>query len=122
MKHPNHEIQKKQDEFLKQCPENQREFHAKLFRIGNATYKYYELASLPEEKILKSYYLEWLEGLPDDFSLYMKKQGFEKCKSVLSFRRYINEREDIGLDEYLKTHLSEEDYTTYKIIEERTKE
>jgi len=44
----------------------------------------------------------------------MKKQGFEACKSTLPFTRYVNERRDIGMDEWMKQHLSEEDYKTYK--------
>lgn len=28
MKHPNSKCQKQQDDFLKQCPEEEREFHA----------------------------------------------------------------------------------------------
>ncbi len=38
MKHPDPKIQKKQEEFLKNCPPKDREFHARLFRIGNTSY------------------------------------------------------------------------------------
>ena len=40
MKHPNPLIQKKQDEFLNNWPDGEREYHARIFRIGNASIHY----------------------------------------------------------------------------------
>lgn len=121
MKHPNIQCQKKQEEFLKNCPPEEREFHARLFRYGNATYRYHQHAANPRNtESLKLYYEEWLEGLQKldpDFALIMEKQGFEKCKTIMSFTRYVNERTDIGLDEWLKEHLSEDDYNYYRELQ-----
>ena len=114
MIHPNPQIQKKQRDFLLQCPTNEREYHASIFRIGNATIIYHQLASNTSPSMLKSFYLEWLEGLTPNVREDMEKKGFDYCKTVLPFSRYVNERKDIGMDEWMKQHLSEEDYNTYK--------
>lgn len=122
MKHPNPDCQESQAEFLRNCPEEQREFHERMFRIGNATYIYHQQVESLNDKELYPYYLEWLEGLPAHISADMKNRGFEQCKFALSFTRYVNERKDIGLDEWMKEHLSEEDYKFTKEVEERNKE
>jgi len=114
MVHPNEKIRKNQSDFLNQCPLNDREFHATLFRIGNAAYIYHQLACDTSDKMLESYYYEWLDGLPAKIKEYMKEQGFERCQSVLPFTRYVNERTDIGMDELMKEHLSKEDYKFWK--------
>lgn len=111
MKHPDPNCQKKQEEFLKNCPPEEREFHARFFRYGNAVYRFHQLANAPRNKdSLKLYYEEWLQGLPLNIAEDMEKKGFEQCKSITSFTRYVNERCDIGLDDWLKLNLSEEDY------------
>lgn len=115
MKHPNAECQKMQEDFLKNCPKEDREFHARLFRYGNAAYTYHQLAKAPRNKdSLKFYYEEWLQGLPPNIATDMKKKGFEGCKMALPFTRYVNERTDIGMDEWMKEHLSDDDYSYYK--------
>lgn len=115
MKHPDPTTQTKQEHILKNCPPEEREFYEKFFRIGNAMYRYQQLATVPKNKdFLKQYYEEWLEGLPMNIARDMKEKGFEECKTMLSFTRYVNERTDIGLDEWMKEHLSEKDYISYK--------
>jgi len=114
MVHPDEQIQKKQSDFLNQCPLSEREDHATLFRIGNASYIYHQLAHDTSVNLLESYYDEWLDGLPPNIMKRMKEQGFEKCKSMLPFTRYVNERKNVGMDEWMKEHLSEADYKEYK--------
>jgi len=114
MDHPNQQIQKNQEEFLKQCPENERDFHASLFRIGNASIIYHQRANEQNLPKLEIYYLEWLQGLPSNIRASMENKGFEECKTMLPFTRYVNERDDIGMDEWMRNHLSEEDYKFYK--------
>lgn len=115
MKHPDPKCQQKQEDFLKSCLPEEQEFHARIFRIGNTLYRYHQIADIPRNKdSLKLYYEEWLQGLPANIAADMKKKGFEQCKTILWFTRYVNERTDIGLDEWMKEHLSEEDYNYYK--------
>ena len=114
MEHPNPECRKKQQEFLKNCPPEERELHARLFRYGNAAYVYHQLAKAPQNKdSLKLYYEEWLQGLPPNIAEDMKKKGFEVCRTMFPFTRYVNERADIGMRDWMKEHLSEEDYNYY---------
>ena len=114
MLHPDKSIQKKQRDFLLQCPESEREYHARMFRIGNATIIYHQLAASNNDTTLEIYYREWLAGLPPALMQHMQQQGFEACKSMLPFTRFVNERKDYGLDDWLKQHLSEDDYNSYK--------
>lgn len=100
MKHPNPKLQSYQEEFLEKCSPKEREYHARLFRYGNAAYIYHQLADVAKNKdSLKLYYEEWLQGLPSYIAVDMKKKGFEQCKSLFPFTRYVNERTDIGMDE-----------------------
>lgn len=114
MKHPNPEMQKNQENFLNQCPEKDRAFHEQLFRIGNAAYVYHQQAQT-ENKVTEEYFYEWLEGLPQNVRKVMENKGFEACKSVLSFTRYVNERSDIGMDDWMKKYLSEDDFNAWKM-------
>ncbi|MEM6844644.1 MAG: hypothetical protein AAF632_20675 [Bacteroidota bacterium] len=44
MKHPNSDTQQHQEAFLKNCPDDQREFHARMFRVGDAALHYHRQA------------------------------------------------------------------------------
>lgn len=114
MKHPNVEQQIAQEDFLKNCPEADRNYHARLFRIGNAAYCYHQLAVSTSYDRLKFYYNEWLQGLSGDFKVFAEKQGLEKCRTMLPFTRYVNERKDNPMGQFMKEHLSEDDYNYYK--------
>jgi hypothetical protein len=120
MKHPNKEQQKNQEAFLLKLPKEEREEHARLFRFGNAAYIYHQEAENLEPT--ETDFKEWLTGLPENMRNDMKNKGFESCKSVLSFSRYVMEKNDIGMEEWMKKHLSKDDYNEYyKIIEQRKK-
>jgi hypothetical protein len=114
MNHPDETCRKNQEEFLKNCPDEDREHHAQLFRVGNAAFHYHRLADLVDDERLNFFFEEWLEGLPTNIRADMQKRGFDECKSSLPFTRYVNERVDIGMDEWMKQHLSDEDYVMYK--------
>jgi len=110
MKHPIAEQNKNQRQFLEQLESDQeREFHAKMFRIGNASYCYYQMAQT-EVDLTSEDFKEWLEGLPDIIKSDMSKKGFESCKTNLSFRRYVLEKSDYGMDEWMKENLSKADF------------
>lgn len=117
MKHPNPDIQKYQAQFLADCPAEQREFHARMFRLGNADYFYHQEASFQQTPTLADYE-HWLEGLPENIRQVMQTKGFEECKTALPFTRHVMERRDIGMADWMKKHLSEEDYQFWKKSEE----
>lgn len=120
MEHPNKEQRDNQKAFLESLPEHEREEHARLFRFGNASYRYHQMAQ--EMEPTENDFEEWLEGLPILIARDMRSKGFEKCKGVVSFTRYVIEKNDIGMDEWMKQNLNKEDYKVYtKTIEKRAK-
>lgn len=111
MEHPNIEQQERQKIFLDSLPENDREEHARLFRFGNTAYRYHSEAKSqePSEQDFK----EWLEGLPSNIADDMSSKGFDKCRNILSFTRYVMEKNDVGMEAWMKNNLSDEDYNHY---------
>lgn len=121
MEHPNRKQRENQAELLAQLPEEQRDEHARLLRFGNAAYVYYRKAQ--EMEPTEEDFDEWLEGLPRNIREDMEIQGFELCNGILSFQRYVMEKNDIGMGEWMLKNLGEEDYKAYiNTIEERKKQ
>jgi len=112
MEHPNKQQRENQAKLLEQLPEGEREEHARLLRFGNAAYIYHRQAENLEPT--EEDFNEWLEGLPENVREDMEMQGFELCKGVLSFRRYVMEKNDIGMGEWMRKNLSEDDYKGYQ--------
>jgi hypothetical protein len=118
MKHPNKKQRDSQAKFLAELPEEHRADHARLFRFGNACYIYHLEAENQEPT--ETDFNEWLTGLPENIRNDMEIRGFDACKSVLSFTRYVMEKNDIGMREWMQEHLGTDDYNEYcKIIEEK---
>jgi hypothetical protein len=119
MEHPNKKQQECQKGFLEGLPEEQRHKHARLLRFGNASYIYHQQADEFEPN--ETDFEEWLTGLPKNIRNDMEMMGFELCRGVLSFSRYIMEKNDIGMKEWMKTHLSKDDYHEYCKLTETIK-
>lgn len=88
---------------------------AQQLRWGNATYCYYHYHDIP---VTETDYLEWLEGLPPRPQAAMRALGFEDNKEALPLRRYVLEKNDIGLSEFLKVVLSPTDWSDYQATSE----
>ncbi len=114
MTHPDEERNKAQAKFLAGCLPEDRRFHELMFMVGNATYRYHQEARKFEPTIED--WSEWIEGLEDPIKSAMQLKGFEKSKSILSFTRYVMEKNDVGLEEYLKQSLSQKDFEDYQTI------
>lgn len=143
MRHPIEKYNQIQAEELAKKPEEEREFWARMNRIGNAAYCYQfqfnEVANtgpsegvthLPEdlvswltqrpsviqsnrkaEDLLRIYFEEYLEGLPNDRIRQLERtHGLEEAKRSWPFRRYVLERNDFGMNEFMRLNLSTEDY------------
>lgn len=116
VKHPEKNINLNQENFLENIPEKDKEYHSILFSYGNATVLYH---SLPIEATIEDYH-EWIEGLPEgNFKYDMQANGFEFCKSILPFSRYVREKNDIGMDRFIIDKLGEELYSKYKSLLDR---
>ncbi|RAK62427.1 hypothetical protein [Hymenobacter edaphi] len=105
-RHPLDKHHQAQLQALQQLPESQRAEMARLFRLGNATYRYQQLA---DGEVTEEDYHHWLEGLPDAFRKAMEKGGFEGSKRSLALRRHALERRDVGYSAFMQAILSPED-------------
>lgn len=108
--HPRHPLDKyhqSQLEFLAALPEAQRVYHARLFRLGNASYRYQQQAA---GEVTEDDFHHWLEGLPEKMRAAMERDGFEASKHSLPLRRHALERRDLGYDAFLQAILSPEDW------------
>jgi hypothetical protein len=114
MTHPDEECNKAQAKFLAECPPNDRRFHELMFIVGNATYRYHQEAKKFEPSVED--WSVWIEGLKEPIKKEMQRKGFEESKSILSFTRYVMEKNDVGLEEYLKQSLSPKDFEDYQSI------
>jgi hypothetical protein len=108
--HPRHPLEKHhqaQLAFLAALPAAQRAEHARLFRLGNATYRYQQQAA---GEVTEDDFHHWLAGLPEKMRLAMMRDGFEASKNSLPLRRHALERRDLGYDAFLQAILSPQDW------------
>ena len=119
MEYPNSKCRIAQTEYLSRLPEEERENKAREIRIGNASYIYHQQAIPIQENRLIMYYKEWLKGLHPNIARHMKILGFEACRTMLTFTRYVNERNDIGMRDWMKEHLSSSDFNYWQKLSEK---
>jgi hypothetical protein len=91
---------------LTALPEAQRASHTRLFRLGNATYRYQQQA---EGAVTRNDFCHLLESLPKQTRIAMEHDGFEASKNSLLLRHHVLERRDLGHDAFLQALLSPED-------------
>ncbi len=106
-RHPLAKHHQAQLAFLRALPAEQRPYHARLFRLGNATYRYQQLAA---GEVTEEDYRDWLEGLPAKMRDAIEQEGFEKSKGILGLRRHALERRDVGYAAFMQQLLSPEDW------------
>lgn len=111
-RHPDEGCHQSQTELLER-EENptERARLAQLLRWGNATYCFYHHHYI---EATEANYLEWLEGLPARPQAAMRALGFEAQKEALPLRRYVLEKNDIGLGDFLRVTLSPADWQAYE--------
>jgi len=109
VKHPITEKQIEQEKLLTLIPEDNVYFFCLVMSHTNACYIYYNRDIQPtfEE------YSEWLTGLSHTLRADMKALGFNTCKNMLSLRRFVLEKNDIGMEEFIKNLMGEHDYRAY---------
>ena len=108
-RHPFDEQHQAQLELLRNLPEDKRAYHARLFRLGNAAYRYQQQAE-GQVEVTEDDFQHWLEGLPEKMRAAMARDGFEKSKGAWPLRRHALERRDIGYDEFVRSMVSAEDW------------
>lgn len=66
------------------------------------------------QELLQTYFGEFLAGLPNQrVRDRMERGGVEEAKGNWSFRRYVLERNNFGMEEFMRLNLSQEDYTNW---------
>ena len=112
-RHPHDKYHQSQLEFLATLPEEQRAEHARLLRLGNASYRYQQQAV---GEITETDYLDWLEGLRPNVRRVVEQEGFEQSKSSLALRRHALERREQGYAAFMQAILSPEDWAYQQSI------
>lgn len=112
VKHPLEKYRQDQEAFLASCPPEERRYHELLFSYGNATYHYHQEAQ--DHAPTETDYQEWLEGLPPAMQPKMREKGFEECRTLLPFTRYVMEKNDVGMEAYVRELMGEEAYAAFK--------
>ncbi|AMJ64031.1 hypothetical protein [Hymenobacter sp. PAMC 26628] len=105
--HPKAAIHQQQLARLAGLPEQEREDEAQLLRVGNAAYRYHELADGHQTP---ADFEHWLAGLPLRMKEQMEQAGFEAVTGSWAFRRHILERRSIGYGEFMQLMLAREDW------------
>ena len=77
-----------------------------LIRIGTVANQYMRQPVFPTEVNFK----EWIDSLNEPMKSAFKEKGIEECRGVLNYRRFLLELEDNGMDEFMKSRLSAEDF------------
>ena len=73
-----------------------------------------------EPKMLeKDIFKEWISSLEGPMKSDFTGKGFEQSKTALPFRRYTLERNNQGMRDYMRFHLSAEDFEYYQITFEQ---
>jgi hypothetical protein len=106
MTHPIDSCNEAQQKFLSECPPEQRRMNELIFIVGNATYRYHQQAKDFNPTIKD--WEDWLEGLPENIRNYHHEEGFARSKGVLNFTRFVMEKNDVGLDQFLRDNIAPE--------------
>ena len=111
IRHPNPKLHANQTAFLERFSEPEKSEHAQLFRFGNASVLYY--TNTDQTGPTEEDYTDWLSGLPDNIRKDMMLKGYERCKSIVSLQRHALERRDMGMSEFMRKLLNDEDFEVW---------
>ena len=111
MEHPNLKCQLEQAEFLASCDPSTKDHHSALLRISNAIFIYHQKAKEYSPTIRD--WNEWLDNTKEPLKTAMQAIGFSGGRTTVPFRRFVLEKNDVGLDSFLKANLTSDDYQVY---------
>lgn len=84
----------------------------RLSHIGEVIVAYHKQIST--FKPTKGDYIMWIDSLREPMKTACEKKGFNHCLGHMNFVRFFLEFRDIGMFDYLKTHLSDDDFNFWK--------
>lgn len=87
------------------------DIESKLLRIGEAVKRYY--SPLDQDPATLEEFNRWIDSLGGPMRSHFSKDGIDKARGVLNFRRFVLEYRDIGLRDYLKRELTPEDFNYF---------
>jgi|SRR5579859_612341 len=114
VKHPLERCNIEQEKRLQEVATDKRRWNELIFCYGNACYRYYQRS--PEYNPSEEDFQEWLVGLQENLRKHMIEKGLEGVKGDLSFRRYVLEKNDVGLKEFVVGLMGEAEYRAYMRI------
>jgi hypothetical protein len=110
-RHPHPRLHAQQVQALQQLPEPERAAQAQLLRVGNAAYRYHQLA---DNRLTEDDFAHWVAGLPPGMRQAMASAGFAAAGSSWAFRRHALERRDLGYAAFMQQHLSAPDWAFWQ--------
>ena len=110
-RHPHPRLHEQQVRALQQLPEAERAAQAQLLRVGNAAYRYHQLA---DNRLTEDDFAHWVTGLPPRMRQAMATAGFAAAGSSWAFRRHALERRDLGYAAFMQQHLSAHDWAFWQ--------
>lgn len=91
--------------FVWNWEETFEERHMRISKVQIAYYRQHPMTATEND------YITWLDGLEGALKNHMVDKGFESCKTVLAFQRFYFEfRHDHGMNAYMQSNLSKEDF------------
>ncbi len=115
-RHPHPRLHEQQVQALQQLPDPERTAQAQLLRVGNAAYRYHQLA---DGHLTEAGFQHWLAGLPPRMRQAMAAAGFAAAGSNWAFRRHVLERRDLGYAAFMQQLLSAEDWAFWQQQEDQ---
>ena len=110
-RHPEQRLHEQQLQSLQQLPETERAAQAQLLRVGNAAYRYHQLA---DGQLTEADFQHWLTGLPPRMRQAMTTAGFAAAGRNWAFRRHVLERRDQGYAAFMQQLLSAQDWAFWQ--------
>ncbi|SDM72015.1 hypothetical protein SAMN05421823_1217 [Catalinimonas alkaloidigena] len=110
VKHPDPDCHQEQVALFALAPSHERARRALVFTLSNLKVRYLH-RTVSYDPTLKDYYA-WLAELSAPLRTHMSSLGWEGCQDQPTFQHFVQQRHDLTLDDYLRQHLSEEDYHT----------
>ena len=117
-RHPHPRMHAQQVQALQQLPESERAEQAQLLRVGNAAYRYHQLAD--DDQLTEDDFAHWVAGLPPRMRQAMASAGFAAAGSSWAFRRHALERRDRGYAAFMQQLLSAEDWAFWQQQDDET--
>lgn len=101
---------------LERFPEEERRLHELFFSYSNASCIYH--LETPEQEPTRYDFEEWLTELSEPIREAYEMRGFEKCRLLSDFIRYIHDKRDVEEEQFNICLMGRENYQEYNALME----